>query len=357
MRRPLAGVATAAGCVEGEARGGVAADSRLGQQGEELPDEVEDAEVGGGRGARGLADRRLIDGNDRPEPVGAAELLERGGSTGGRRRGAGGRIGGQAVGGKVGQPGELAAGEPRLAPPDRTGHRWMEQVGKERRLPGTRRTAHHDEASERKAQVDRAQVAEAHSAEGQPIRAERVAWFSGSAAVARVPAHDHPVFPPHRVADPPLKIEAGQRLLVAFEVGRGVAGDELAAVDAGPRTEVNDAIRALHDGIVMLHDQEGVALVAERLERADEPLVVARMQADRRLVEHVKHAGEIGAKLRGEPDALGLATGERLGRAVEREIAEADVFEKLQPLLDLRDDVPRNGATAGVEREDPQMRT
>ena len=45
--------------------------------------------------------------------------------------------------------------------------------------------------------------------------------------------------------------------------------------------------------------------------------VVARMQADGRLVEHVEHAAQVGAELRGEPDALGFAAAERVGGAVE----------------------------------------
>ena len=59
------------------------------------------------------------------------------------------------------------------------------------------------------------------------------------------------------------------------------------------------------------------------------------MESNRRLVEHVEHAGEVRADLRGEANALPFAAGQRRGAAAEREIADADVIQKPQPLLDL----------------------
>ncbi len=70
------------------------------------------------------------------------------------------------------------------------------------------------------------------------------------------------------------------------------------------------------------------------MQRFQEPGVVALVQADRRLVEHVEHAGEAGADLRGEPDALALAAGQRAGGARQGEIFEPDVDQEPQPLAD-----------------------
>ena len=47
--------------IKGEAGGGVAADSRLGELGEEGADVVEEFDVGCGTGAGGFADGRLVD--------------------------------------------------------------------------------------------------------------------------------------------------------------------------------------------------------------------------------------------------------------------------------------------------------
>jgi hypothetical protein len=54
-------------------------------------------------------------------------------------------------------------------------------------------------------------------------------------------------------------------------------------------------------------------------ERVEELFVVARMQADGRLVEHVKHAAQVAAELCGQTNALRLATAERVGAAIELE--------------------------------------
>ena len=67
----------------------------------------------------------------------------------------------------------------------------------------------------------------------------------------------------------------------------------------------------------------------------DQPVVVALVQPDRRLVEDVEDADQAGADLGGQPDPLRLAAGQRAGRPVEREVVEADVEQEVEPLLDL----------------------
>ncbi len=85
----------------------------------------------------------------------------------------------------------------------------------------------------------------------------------------------------------------------------------------------------------MLDDEHGVAEIAQRFERRDQPLVVALMQADGGLVEHVEHAAQARTDLRGETDALAFAAGERGRIAVEREIVEPDCVQKFKALDDL----------------------
>ena len=94
--------------------------------------------------------------------------------------------------------------------------------------------------------------------------------------------------------------------------------------------DVDDVVGAADGVLVVLDDDHGVADVAQLLERLQQAVVVALVQADRRLVEDVHDAGEAGADLRGQPDALRLAAGERFGRAVERQVVEADVDQELQ---------------------------
>jgi hypothetical protein len=73
------------------------------------------------------------------------------------------------------------------------------------------------------------------------------------------------------------------------------------------------------------------------------------MQPDRRLVEHVEHAGQAGADLRGEPDALALAAGQRAGGAGEGQIIEPDIDQEFQPGADLFEDTPGDLVLLGVE--------
>ena len=62
----------------------------------------------------------------------------------------------------------------------------------------------------------------------------------------------------------------------------------------------------------------------------------------RRLVQHVEHAGQPRADLRGEADALALAARQRAGGAREREIFEPDVDQEAQPVADFLQDARRD---------------
>ena len=87
------------------------------------------------------------------------------------------------------------------------------------------------------------------------------------------------------------------------------------------------------------------------LERRDQPVVVALVQPDRRLVEHVHHPGEARADLRGEPDALRLAARQRLGGPIERQVVESDVDQEAQPVEDLAHDALADHLPGAWQRE------
>ena len=75
---------------------------------------------------------------------------------------------------------------------------------------------------------------------------------------------------------------------------------------------------------------------------ADQLRVVALVQADRGLVEDVEDADQAGADLGREADPLRLAAGERARRAGQRQVADADVVEEGEPLVDLAHDQARD---------------
>ena len=87
--------------------------------------------------------------------------------------------------------------------------------------------------------------------------------------------------------------------------------DDVAAVLPGAGPDVDDVVGDLDGLLVVLDDEHRVAQVAQADQRVDEATVVALVQADRRLVEHVEHADQARADLGGQPDALRLTAGQR----------------------------------------------
>ena len=131
---------------------------------------------------------------------------------------------------------------------------------------------------------------------------------------------------------------------------------DLTAVLAGTGADVDDPVGRADGVFVVLDHDQGVADVAESHQGLDQPVVVALVQADRRLVEDVQHTDQTGADLGRQPDPLRLATGQRSRRTVEREVVEPDVEQEPQPLADLLDDafgdllVPRAQVHRPLER-------
>ena len=81
----------------------------------------------------------------------------------------------------------------------------------------------------------------------------------------------------------------------------------------------------------------------------EQPGVVARVEADRRLVEHVEHARQAAADLAGQADPLALAAGERRRAAGQAQVVEADVDQELEPVADLADEVAGDVLLVAVE--------
>ena len=108
---------------------------------------------------------------------------------------------------------------------------------------------------------------------------------------------------------------------VAQPVGRP-AVQHLAALLAGVRADVHQPVGAPHHLQVVLDDEQRVALRLQLRQRVEQRLAVGRMQAGGGLVQHVDHAEQVGADLRGQPQALQLAGRQRRRAALQRQIAE-----------------------------------
>ena len=134
----------------------------------------------------------------------------------------------------------------------------------------------------------------------------------------------------------------------------GPAEHELSALLAAARPELDHVVGGANRVGVVLDDEHGVAGVAQAMQQAEQPIHVARVQPDRRLVEHVERVDELRAERVREPDALRLAAGQRSRRAIHREVVEPDVAEELHAvarfLEDVRGDLPLELASARASR-------
>ena len=127
--------------------------------------------------------------------------------------------------------------------------------------------------------------------------------------------------------------------------------NDFSAFDASAGTEVDEVAGGADGVFVVFDEEEGVALFSECVKGAEEGSVVAGMKADGGFVEDVEDALEVGAKLRGEADALGFATGEGGGGAVELEVTESNLIEEVEALHNLGENVAADFKVAPGEFE------
>ena len=210
--------------------------------------------------------------------------------------------------------------------------RLVDDLVHERRLAGAGDTGDADELADGELDVDALQVVLGGTADRE------------DAAVVLAPRRD-------RDRAPAGEEVAGDGALRAHHLLRGALGDDLAAVLAGARPHVDDPVGDAHHLLVVLDDEHGVAERLQPLQRRDQAVVVALVEADRRLVEDVEDADELRADLRREPQPLCLAARQRLRGAVELEVADADVGEEGEPLADLLHDPVADQLLGGREAE------
>ena len=142
----------------------------------------------------------------------------------------------------------------------------------------------------------------------------------------------------HRVQ----QIPSGLRLRSVLHIRHRPLCHQTPAALARTRPDVDDVIRMADGVLVMLHHHQRVALVTQALQGTQQNLVITRVQADGRLVQHVTHALQIAAQLRGQANALRLTPAERGRAPVQREVAQAHLLQELQAPFDLGHQVTSN---------------
>ena len=79
----------------------------------------------------------------------------------------------------------------------------------------------------------------------------------------------------------------------------------------------------LHHLEVMFHDNERIAEVTQAVKRVQEFRGIAFVEANRRLVKHIKHAFEAATNLACQADTLGFTARERIARTIKANVAPA----------------------------------
>ncbi len=133
------------------------------------------------------------------------------------------------------------------------------------------------------------------------------------------------------------QITPGDRILRPHDARRRIETDDFAAAGARSRTDVEQAVGRKHDlRVVFDHDQR-VAGIAQLVHHADDAAHVARMQADRRFVEHEQRVHQGRAERGCEIDPLHFAAGQRARLPVQRQITQAHLVQVVEPRADLAD--------------------
>ena len=133
-----------------------------------------------------------------------------------------------------------------------------------------------------------------------------------------------------RDSPPAGQVGAGQAVGRTQQLLNRTLEHEVAAAGAGRGADLDDVVGGADHGLVVLHDDHGVAGGGEGADDADEPVDVARVQSDAGLIEDEDRVDQRGAEAGGEVDALHLAAAQRPRRSVERKVPEADLLEVAQ---------------------------
>src|SRR5262249_52225504 len=252
----LAGFASSAGDVERKTSGLVTALTRLGQHGVEIANVAENTSVGGRIGAGRPPDRRLIDANDFVDVLGAGDQL--------------------VLAGLFARAVQLFR------------QRAIKNVIDQRGFAGTGYTGDNGHYAEWKSDIQILEIVftSAHNADCHPVCLTALGQHFYLAT-----ARD---------------VSAGERFGNTNDfLGRAV-GNQLSAVASGSRAEINHVVGAANGFLIVLDDQNCVSQIAQLGECFEQAIVIAMMQADRRLIENIKNAAQLRTDLCRQPDALAL---------------------------------------------------
>ncbi len=114
-------------------------------------------------------------------------------------------------------------------------------------------------------------------------------------------------------------------------------------MDARPRTHVHNVVGGSNRVLVVLYDHNRIAKVAQVEQCVEQTVVVALVQADRRLIQNVHHTDQARPNLARQADPLCFATGQRVGAAAEAQVVEANIDQEAQSVSNFLEHLLRDG--------------
>lgn len=112
-------------------------------------------------------------------------------------------------------------------------------------------------------------------------------------------------------------------------------GHDASAVAPTAWSHVDEVVCGADGLLVVLYDQHGAAGGHQLAHAGQQPLRVARVQADGGLVQDIERAGQAAAELGGQAQALHLAARQGGGGPVQGQVAQAYGLDKVQPAQQL----------------------
>jgi hypothetical protein len=104
-------------------------------------------------------------------------------------------------------------------------------------------------------------------------------------------------------------------------------------MNARARPHVHHLIGGADRVLIVLDHDHRIAQIAQPQQAGQQSGIVALMQANRRLIQHIHHPHQPRADLRGQPDALRFAAGQRIGAALQTQIIQPTLTRKFSRSL------------------------
>ena len=132
-----------------------------------------------------------------------------------------------------------------------------------------------------------------------------------------------------------------------FDLVYRTSGDHIAAACSGNGTHLDQIVGIRQYARIVVDNNHGVTVIHQISHHAYQAIDIGRMQADRRLVQHIEHTRRSVAHHASKLDALALTRGERGAGAVERKIIEAQIDQATGRTQKRIADIRRHGLHLG----------